>query len=291
LKQIVVVSGKGGVGKTLISSNFSIYLHENGFNVIALDADLEAPNLHLVLGGRVVREYVERGAKRAFIDRDKCIDCLACIATCQFKAIELIEGKPMVIDYLCEGCGACSLVCPREAIVLKDVEPGKLRIMETDYGFPLISGNLALGMRHTGKLVYRAKEMAEGLAKKDGVIVIDSAPGIGCPTIAAISGADLGIVVLEPSLASLQGCERVIKVLEHFKVPYLVILNKYKEEIMKRILDLLHRRGIKVEGMIPYDEHVYRAYVMGKPVIVKYPESPASRALVKLFREVIESAL
>ena len=55
---IPVASGKGGVGKSLLSANLAIALGQAGKRVLLVDLDLGASNLHLVLGHPGAKEGI-----------------------------------------------------------------------------------------------------------------------------------------------------------------------------------------------------------------------------------------
>ena len=289
--EIAVASGKGGTGKTFLASNLTIFLERELGGAVAVDADVEAPDLAIALGG--VDEVLSRRevweSAKASIDYEKCTGCLKCHDACMFDAIVVEGAKPRIIEEYCEGCGACRLVCSAKAIEIREALTGYLSVIKTVGGIYAVMGDLEVGGRNTGHIVYMVREEARKLAEKLGkkFIVIDSAPGIGCPVVSSLSGADILIVVVEPIPQSLQGAKRVLEVAEAFRLRSYLVLNKYdlNEEFSKRIPEEL---GLEVLGRIPYDEEVVESYTMMNPIILSDPGGRVGGALKEIFENLIE---
>ena len=222
--KIVVASGKGGVGKSMIASSLAL-LFSKDKKVVACDCDVDAPNLGLWLGV-VDYDSTEKISTsfKAVIDEEKCIKCGKCKEVCKFFAIE--EGKTFKVNpFLCEGCGVCELVCPVGAIRIAPVKNGEIRIKETDYGFPLISAQLYPGESGSGKIVEELRERAERYEYE--VMILDAPAGIGCPVIASVRGCDFSLLVTEPTPSGLSDLERILKIVSHFNQPYGIVINKW----------------------------------------------------------------
>ena len=291
--ELAIASGKGGVGKSTVASTIALVLKDKGEKIIAIDADADAPNLHLVLG---VDKWSERksysDSKVAEIDPEKCIRCGECFKACPYSAIERTpDGGYRVIPLLCEGCLTCTLVCPvKGAIKRFAAESGEIRIAETEYGFPLISARLKPGRPNTGKLVTEQKEMAKGMASEDTVIVTDSAAGIGCQVIASLAGANLAVLVAEPTPASFSDLKRVHTLTRHFMQPSVLVINKFDlyPSYLEKIEEYAEEHGVEIIGRIPYDEAVPKSMALMRPVIKEFPDSPASNALIEVAERVHE---
>ena len=289
--EIAVASGKGGTGKTFLASNLAIFLERKLGGAVAVDADVEAPDLAIALGG--VDEVLSRRevweSAKASIDYGRCTGCLKCYDACMFDAIAIEEAKPRIIEEYCEGCGACRIVCPEKAIEIRETLTGYLSVIKTIGGIYAVMGDLEVGGRNTGHVVYTAREEAKKLAEKLGknFIVIDSAPGIGCPVVSSLSGAEVLIVVVEPIPQSLQGARRVLEVAKAFRLRSYLVLNKYdlNEGFSERIPGEL---GLEVLGRIPYDEEVVESYTMMNPIILSNPGGSIGRALEEVFENLIE---
>jgi len=262
IKQLTVISGKGGTGKTSIVGAFAALAE----NKVLADCDVDASDLHLLLHPRVVEEQEFKALKKAEIDKSKCVKCGRCVEYCRFDAIEDYAVKSLS----CEGCGVCEYVCPAKAVQLRDNVAGKAFISETRFG-PLCHARLNPGEEASGKLVTLVRNNARKVAKekRHDLIIIDGSPGIGCPVIASIGGVDLALVVTEPTLSGIHDLDRILSVAEHFKVKPLVCINKYdiNRKNTDEIGDYCRKRKFKVVGRIPYDSVFTIAQIEGKTVI------------------------
>ncbi len=289
--ELVIASGKGGVGKSTLSSTLALYLAKQGYNVIAVDADADAPNLHLIYG--IDRWEIEEDYREAWIaeiDYDKCTMCGICAEICSYKAIKLIDNRYVINTIICEGCLTCSLACPKKAIRRRQITSGKIRIAKTPYGFPLVSAKLNVGRPNSGKLVTEVKNRAKELAREDTIIVVDSAAGIGCQVISSLAGAHAAILVAEPTPASFSDLKRVHMVTKHFLLPTGLVINKYdlNPHYTRKILEYAKQEHMDVLGIIPYDDNVPKAMAKMKPLVELYPQSPASIALLRIVSKVEE---
>jgi MinD superfamily P-loop ATPase len=274
--KIVVSGGKGGVGKSMLTSALTMLLAENK-KVIAVDCDADAPNLAIWLNEtkKWQKTISVVTSAKPVIDYKKCDGCGLCAKNCRFGALKMVDGRPELNPFLCEGCGVCELSCPRKAIKLKSVQNGEIKIKKTKYGFPLVSGQLYPGETGSGKVVDQIKNEAEKFAEsfnrslklKNGLFyIIDSAPGTGCPVIAALNGVDFAILVTEPTLSGFSDIKRVLKVVNHFKIPYGVVINKW---------DINPGESRKIQnwasdnflGKITYDQRIFQAIVQLKPIM------------------------
>lgn len=278
-REIVMVSGKGGTGKTSVAAAFADLSADSVF----CDCDVDAANLALVLGGREKEEHEFIASTRAQVDPVRCTGCGLCKDVCRFDAF---EEPGVVLQESCEGCGLCSRVCPAQAIRMEPVLSGYWYVSETKKG-PLIHARLEPGEENSGKLVTLVRQKAREIAQSTGrtTIVTDGPPGIGCPVIASISGADFAVVVTEPTLSGIHDLERILDVCRQFKVPAIVCINKYDihEENSRRIERQCEEMGARLGAKIPYDESVPRAMVRGLPV-TRY-SCPASDSIRELWEK------
>ena len=231
--KITIASGKGGVGKSMLASSLAI-LFSKSKKLVALDCDVDAPNLGLWLG---VTEYQQKeristSEKARIIDQEKCDEKI--LEVCRFNAIEKKNGKYFINPFLCEGCGACKILYP-EAIEIKPVENAEVRITITKYGFPLISAQLFPGESGSGKIVEEIKRRVEGFEHE--IVILDSPAGIGCPVIASLRGSDFAILVTEPTPSGLSDLKRVLEIVDYFKIPYGIVVNKWdvNEKLSEKI--------------------------------------------------------
>ncbi len=261
--RIVVASGKGGVGKSMLASCLAL-LFSKSRKVVACDCDVDAPNLGLWLG---ITDYESKEristSFKAKIDEKKCIKCGKCMEACKFFAIEKNENFH-VNPFLCEGCGVCKIVCPVDAVELKPVENAEIRIKNTSYGFPLISAQVYPGETGSGKIVEELKKRAESFEHE--IMILDSPAGIGCPVIASVRGSDFAVLITEPTPSGFSDLKRILEIVDYFKVPYGIVINKW--DINPKLSgEIENWAKEKFLGKISYDKKVIDAIVNLKPVL------------------------
>jgi MinD superfamily P-loop ATPase len=267
LRQIVILSGKGGTGKTTVAAALA-HLASQEASIILADADVDAANLELVLSPSLQEEADFTGGGMAVIDQELCIACGRCHDVCRFEAI-VPDSEGYAVDEIgCEGCGACAYVCPVEAIEMHEQRDGRWFRSQARYG-PLFHAHLFAGRENSGKLVTLIKGKARLLAleREADYFLVDGPPGIGCPVIAAVSGMDLALLVTEPTVAGAHDLHRIVGVTQHFGVPSLACINKWdlNPAKTKEIATWCGEQGVPVVGRIPYDQVVTRAMVQGQP--------------------------
>jgi MinD superfamily P-loop ATPase len=264
MKKIVVGSGKGGVGKSMLASSLATLFSKNN-RIVAVDCDVDAPNLDIWLGGGDWQKKEPISVtKIAQVNPKKCTGCGKCQEVCHFSAIKVKNGKAKVNRFLCEGCGSCKLVCPHGAISLKPVVNGYLKEKETSQGFKLHSGSLTPGQSGSGKMVTELKKKAE--KEKVDLMIIDSSPGTGCPVVASFQGADLAVLITEPTPAGREDLYRAIKVANSLQVDYRVVINKYdiNPEISKKLTEKFENKLI---GKISYNKKIFKSLTRMQSII------------------------
>jgi MinD superfamily P-loop ATPase len=283
MRELVILSGKGGTGKTTVAASFA-HLAERK---VMVDADVDAANLELVLSPQVKEKHEFRGGKLAIIEPALCTACGRCAEVCRFQAVEEREGEYLIDSMGCEGCAVCYYECPSEAIRLEEPVSGHWFISDTPYG-PLVHAQLRPAEENSGKLVTQVKEEARRLAGEQRLdyLIVDGPPGIGCPVIAATAGADLALLVTEPTVAGVHDLERILSTVAHFGVPALVCINKYdlNPEVSRAIAEDCAARGLTLVGSIPFDKAVTEAMVQGRSV-VSYSRDSASQAIERLWEK------
>lgn len=284
MKEIVVVSGKGGTGKTVITGSLAVLAQSK----VMVDCDVDAPDLWFLLHPRVKERYRFRGGKVGIIDPEKCTQCGKCKELCRFGAIHQI-AKTYIIDSLsCEGCGVCTIVCPEKAVSLKREERGEYFFSETNYG-PFIHARLGIAQENSGKLVTQVKNKAREIARKKKIkyIIVDGPPGTGCPVISSLTGADTALIVTEPTLSGIHDMERVIQVAFHFGIKVFLCINKFdlNRENTKSIEELSSRKGIPVIGKIPFEERVIESVVKGFP-LVEYIKGEIAKVIKEMWENL-----
>ncbi len=291
MKQLVILSGKGGTGKTSVTAAFAHLAARGGLTgqVILADADVDAANLELVLQPHLLEEQDFKGGKVAVIDPDSCSECGLCETVCRFDAIHCADGLYSVDPIACDGCAACVYQCPSESITMREQVAGKFYFSESRYG-PLYHANLYPGHENSGKLVTLVKQRArlQALDENRELVIVDGPPGIGCPVISAVSGADLALVVAEPTVSGAHDLRRALETLQHFGVRALVTVNK--ADIFPAGADEIeafcHEQGVETIGRIPFDLTVASAMVAGEAVTAFQPQAPSSIAIRRVWMRV-----
>lgn len=280
MKQIVIISGKGGTGKTVITASFAALAK----NKVMVDCDVDAADLYLLLHPKIKETYEFTG-RVAEINQDKCIQCGKCQEVCRFEAINNFIVDPVS----CEGCGICYYICPQKAIEMIKNPVGNWFVSETKYG-PLVYAKLGIAEENSGKLVSLVKQKARDIAQKQkrDFIIIDGPPGIGCPVISSISGVDITLIVTEPTLSGIHDLERVAGVAHHFGIKTLVCINKYdlNLEITQNIENFCKTYNIELIGKIPFNKVVIEALVTGKPV-VEYSNNTVSPQIREMWKKIV----
>lgn len=277
--KIVVASGKGGVGKSMLASSLALLFSKNK-KVVACDCDVDAPNLGLWLGITDCdkREKISTSEKARIINQKSLDDKI--LEVCKFKAIKKVDKKYIINPFLCEGCGACKIVHP-DAIELKPVKNGELMVKKTKHDFPLFSAQLYPGEAGSGKIVEELRKRAEEF--KYDVMILDAAAGIGCPVIASIRGCDYAVLITEPTPSGFSDLKRILEVVNHFNIPYGIVINKW--DINPKLSKKIEKwSGKKFLGKIPYDKKVIKSIVNLIPVI--FSDSKTVNEIIKIFEKL-----
>ncbi len=286
LKEIVVISGKGGTGKTTVTSSF----HALSKEMIVSDNDVDAANLHLMIRNTpiVISDFI--GGKLYEIDNDKCTSCGLCLQLCAFNGVKFENGVYSINEMNCEGCGLCAKACPTNALITKERKSGQWFKSDTERS-AMAHAKLTAGEENSGKLVAKVRDNARDLAlqRNRDRILSDGPPGTGCPVISSLTGADLAIIVAEPTLSSIHDMERAINLANHFGVLPRVIINKstINQDLTNKIIDRVKELKSEVIGTIPFDSNVNRAIKEHRP-IVEWNDSPASKAIKQSWKNIKE---
>ena len=293
MKEIVVISGKGGTGKTSIVASFAALAN----NAVLADCDVDAADLHLVLEPDVKETHDFSGGKLASVITEKCTGCGRCQDLCRFDAItsngpanDTVDKTFTVDPISCEGCKVCVEFCPVDAIEFKDSINGQWFISDTRFG-PMVHARLGIAQENSGKLVSLIRKQSKQIATEQNknLIIVDGSPGIGCPVIVSIVGADLVLVVTEPTISGQHDLDRVVELTKHFKIPTAVCVNKYdiNVKITKAIEKKALERDLKMAGKIAYDITVTKAQIAARS-IVEYSSNGLKDQIVSLWGSVLD---
>lgn len=281
MKQIAVISGKGGTGKTVLTASFAALAK----NACIVDCDVDAADLYLLLKPRIRERHQFISGQTAKIDKEICTKCGQCTSICRFNAIR----KDYQVDPIsCEGCSICSIICPVEAIIMEENLTGEWYVSETGYG-PFVHAKLGIAEENSGKLVSKIRQAAKHIAEKDNLdyVIIDGPPGIGCPVIASLSDVDLALIVTEPTLSGIYDMERVADVALHFEIPTKVVINKYDINLKnsESIEKICRKRSIEVLARLQFSEMVVRSMINGMP-IVEYCNDQIAKDIIALWKNI-----
>ncbi|MCJ2165124.1 MULTISPECIES: ATP-binding protein [unclassified Pseudodesulfovibrio] len=277
MREIVIISGKGGAGKTSVAGAFA-HLADNA---ILCDLDVDAPDLHLLLNPQIDSEKQFWSGFEAIIDQEKCINCGQCATLCRFDAITEGEDGFKVNPFACEGCKVCVTLCPEQAIDFPEKHCGQWYVSQTRFG-PMVHAQLFPGEENSGRLVTLLKQTARTMAEEQGLdlVLCDGAPGIGCPVISSMAGTDLAVVVTEPTPSGLHDLKRVAELCDGFRTKVTVLINKWdiNPDMTDQIEAWCTSRGHALAGRFPHDKSVVDAMLKGK-VITEFQDNPMTDSL------------
>jgi len=292
MKQFVILSGKGGTGKTSVAAAFAHLASMGDVSIrsVLADADVDAANLELVLAPKILDQQEFWGGKAAIIDAELCGGCGTCEQVCRFDAVHESGDVYRVDPIACDGCAACVYQCPNEAIQMEDQLAGQWFRSMSRFG-PMFHAALRPAQENSGRLVTMVKQQARLLAMDEDyeLVLVDGPPGIGCPVISAVSGADLALIVAEPTAAGVHDMHRILETTTHFGVRALVCINKADLYLpgTAEIEGFCRENGIDMIGRVPFDMAVTTSMVQGQPVTASHPEAPASLALKEIWAKSV----
>ena len=283
MRELVILSGKGGTGKTSLTAAFASFAD----NMMLCDADVDAADLHLLMAPDIKQKTDFKGGNEAIINPDKCTQCGLCIELCKFSAID----QTFEIDTIeCEGCGVCYDLCPEQAIDFPVKTCGEWYISETRFG-PMVHARLGIAEENSGRLVALVRQEAKKIVQNKNIdlILTDGPPGIGCPVIASIGQANAILIITEPTVSGIHDLKRVGELAAHFRIPAMICVNKYDLNLgqTKVIEDFAKEKGIAFTGKIPFDKNFTESMIQGKNIIETDKESQASLAVREIWENVM----
>ena len=286
MKEIVIISGKGGTGKTSITASFAVL---GGRDVVIADCDVDAADMHILLQPEIAKTEDFYSGELAVIDQDICTQCGKCFDVCRFDAIDVKEGVHLVNDLSCEGCGYCARVCPVEAITNIPLNVGKWHISNTRFNQPFVHAKLGIGADNSGKLVAHVKNVAKGIAEEYNrpFVLVDGSPGVGCPVVSSLSGANFVVLVTEPTVSGLHDLKRVYELVHKFHLKAACIINKsdLNTDKTKEIIEFLKKEEIIHLANLPYDESFTKAMTDCKTV-VELEDSVIKETLTQAWKDI-----
>ncbi len=286
MKELVILSGKGGTGKTSLTAAFAAICKKS----VLCDADVDAADLHLLMSPEIKQTTDFLGGGLAIIDPEKCTECGQCIELCRFNAI----SDDFVVDKIdCEGCGVCVDLCPEKAIDFPTQICGQWFVSDTRFG-PMIHARLGIAEENSGKLVALVRQQAKEFAKKNSIdlLLTDGPPGVGCPVIASIGGATAIVIVTEPTVSGIHDMERALELAKFFKVPAMIIVNKYdlNPDMTEQIEQSVKKRGLTFIGKIPFDPDFTKSMVQAKTIMEYEDNSDISLKVKEVWERIMASS-
>lgn len=286
MKELVVISGKGGTGKTSITAALAVLSKKT----VVADCDVDAADLHLLLTPSINKTTQFISGHEAAIDSDLCAFCGQCVEFCRFNAVKEFDDKYCIDSVNCEGCMVCVEMCPLGAIGFLESNCGEWYSSDTDYG-PMIHAKLKAGAENSGRLVSLVRQEARKRAEENDLklVLVDGPPGIGCPVISSITGADYVLIVTEPTISGFHDLERIYKVTKHFKINAMITVNKWdlNKRIYKEIQEFAKVEDIPLVGRIPYSPLFSEAQVQGQTVVQYKFDDPVSYEVRMLWRRIL----
>ena len=294
MKQLVILSGKGGTGKTSISASLIHLAAHNSkqLNPLFLDADVDAANLDLLIKSTPLESHEFYGSKIAHIDQTTCIACGKCQTLCRFDAIDHKDNKYQIDPFACEGCQVCFDHCPTHAISMENNLAGHWYRSDSKFG-PFYHADLRPGQENSGKLISKIKSQAKQIGENNQhqLLIVDGPPGIGCPVISAISGATLALIVVEPSISGIHDMKRILETAHHFKIPTMVCINKADLNLQRtaEIKAYCQTQNLPILAEIPFDPTITSAMKQNQPITQFQPNSKTSQAIQQLWLKLSNS--
>ena len=268
MKEIVVISGKGGTGKTSLTASFAVL---GGRHLVVADCDVDAADMHLLLEPDFAHAEAFHSGALAVIDPDRCTGCGECAEVCRYDAVSENGGSYVVDEIGCEGCGYCARVCPEEAITNIEQNVGQWYRSGIRTGSTMVHARLKIGADNSGKLVAKVKKEAKAVAEREGrdLVLVDGSPGVGCPVVSSLSGASLAMLVTEPTVSGLHDLRRVHELVKKFDIPAGCVINKadLNPTVHLEIRRFLAEEGIVLLGSLPYDEKFTAAITEGRTIV------------------------
>jgi MinD superfamily P-loop ATPase len=268
MKEIVIISGKGGTGKTSVTASFAML---EGKAAVTADCDVDAADMHLLLEPDFAGEADFYSGEIASVKQDACIKCGKCKKVCRFDAVNLYKEKFTIDEMDCEGCGYCARICPTQAITMYPALSGKSYVSNTKIGTTLVHAELAIGADNSGKLVTKVKQTAKEMAREQEkeLLIVDGTPGIGCPVTASLTGADYALIITEPTVSGIHDMKRVYDLVKKFHIKAGVIINKYdlNLEKSKEIEEYIAAEGMDYLGYFHYNPRFTESMTLGKTIV------------------------
>jgi MinD superfamily P-loop ATPase len=264
--RIAVASGKGGTGKTTVA--VSLALSVDGAVHFA-DCDVEEPNAALFLHPKLT-EHRAVNQLIPEVDAESCTACGRCAEVCQYHAIAVIGQEVLVFPELCHGCGSCTRNCPVGAI---HEVPHAIGLLERGHAgdIAFAQGTLDVGEPMAVPIIRALKQWSSVDVVHGRHVILDAPPGASCPVVETMRGADVVLLVTEPTPFGLHDLKVAVQVArDELHLPVAVVINR--DGVGDAGVDAYCRaEGIPILLRIPLERAIAEGIAQGQPLVEIVP--------------------
>ncbi|NLC27512.1 MAG: P-loop NTPase [Campylobacteraceae bacterium] len=265
---ITIASGKGGTGKTTLSTNLAAYIAKKSEFVVLADADVEEPNAALFLHPEVYRRSEAKKAHPKW-DESACTLCGDCAKHCHFNALLALPNEILIFSNLCHSCYACSELCPTGALPMVEARIGEI-LEGKSHGVVLVEGRLDVGQEMATPLIVQTIEKAKESTNEKTIFLCDAPPGTSCSFVEAVKDSKYVVLVTEPTLFGLNDLRLAIETAKALNKPCGVVINRVGMG-NSLIEEYCKEQGVPVIGRIPHLRDIAKYYAKGE---LAYPHVP-----------------
>lgn len=258
--KLAIASGKGGTGKTLLSTNLADYLAQKQAVLLA-DLDVEEPNdaLFFHAENKVITPQYKMIPDW---QSDRCTLCGDCTRHCKFHAVIRLGEFITVFNELCHSCYACSDLCPEQALPMKPYRMGETSHQLLN-GLQLIESRLDVGQEQAVPLIHATQKYIRELESKPAMQILDCPPGTSCPVVAAVDEADFVLLVTEPTPFGLNDLKLAVETMRQIDKAFAVVINRQGMGD-DAVENWCKSENISIAARIPYDRQLAEQYAAAK---------------------------
>ena len=259
-KTIVVASGKGGTGKTLLSVSLARYFADQNAQVHYIDADVEEPNGGILLQPQNTKT-TDVFTEVPELQADTCSACGKCQQFCAFNAIIAIPGKGvMVFPELCHGCPGCVDVCPEDVLKMVPRKIGTITNGKSE-NIDFTEGRLNEGEAMPTPVL---TSLFDYTRDYEGLKIIDSPPGTSCSVMKSMEEGDLIVLTTEPTPFGFHDVRLASELALKIGKPVYAVINRSDLGNSEKMKKYFYEKNIPVLGEIPFSKEVAVSYSKGQ---------------------------